>query len=93
VTGMFYVCIYISVVHVCCLVRESVMCLCVLTAIALSLQEAEKKSKSQPSASLYPTMSNVGSASTSAFKNREPRKVMYQFMIVAHRVPPGYGNR
>jgi len=53
----------------------------VFVAIALSLQEAEKKSsqKSQQSSSssLYPSMSNVGSASSTAVvKNREPRKVM-----------------
>ena len=54
------------------------MHVCLFVAIALSLQEAEKKSKSQPSSSsLYPSVSNVGSASTSAVKNREPRKVMF----------------
>jgi len=54
------------------------------TAIALSLQEAEKKSKSQPASSLYPTMSNFGSTSTSATRNREPRKVMIQKAASVH---------
>jgi len=53
-----------------------VLC-CVLLAIALSLQEAEKKSKSQltQSTSLYPAMSNVAAMSTA--RSREPRKVTY----------------
>ena len=71
-----YVCVW-SVVYV---------CVCVFTAIALSLQEAEKKSKSQPASSLYPSMSNVGSTSTSAVKNREPRKVMCRLVTVAQHL-------
>jgi len=65
----------------------SVLHVCLFIAIALSLQDAEKKSKSQPSSgSLYPSVSNIGSVSTSAVKNREPRKVTFHFTAVARCV-------
>ena len=64
-----------------------VLHVCLFIAIALSLQEAEKKTKSQPSSgSLYPSVSNVGSLSASAVKNREPRKVMFHLASVIHCV-------